>query len=148
MTTPLPNPAPVRRSCLTAAAKRAAIVASILLPIFTPSALAQPMRDRSPSTPPPGAVSLDLAGELELGILIDLISDRLGINIVSSSQAESKKIRIRAPESIPDAALMSLLELSLRTHDLILAPAGDDHWFTILDSKDLLKLRVRRTPGQ
>jgi cupin superfamily acireductone dioxygenase involved in methionine salvage len=33
---------------------------------------------------------------------------------------------------------MSLLELSLRTHNLILAPSGDDHWFTILDSKDLL----------
>jgi len=110
MTTPFPNPTLVRRSCLTAAAKRVAIFASILLPIlapFTPSVNAQPMRDRSPSAPPPGAVALDLAGELELGVLIDLISDRLGINIVSSSQAESKKIRIRAPESIPDAALMS-----------------------------------------
>ncbi|MCA9303180.1 MAG: hypothetical protein KC996_03565 [Phycisphaerales bacterium] len=90
------------------------------------------------SSPPPGETELDLAGEIELGILIDLISERLGINIVSSSVAETKKIRIRSPRSVPDEALMSLLELSLRTHELILAPGTDEHWFTILESKDLL----------
>ena len=105
MTTPLHNPASLRRSRLTAAAKRAVIVASTLLALFAPSVLhAQPMRDRGSIAPSAGAVELDLAGELELGILIDLISDRLGINIISSSSAESKKVRIRAPESIPDAA--------------------------------------------
>jgi len=62
-----------------------AIIASAVLFSVTSAAVAQPLRDRSPNQ---GGVELDLAGELELGILIDLISDRLGINIVSSSSAE------------------------------------------------------------
>lgn len=113
----------------------AAIVLWIVLGVCISTTYSQPTQNRSSNQ---GGVELDLAGELELGILIDLISDRLGINIVSSSAAETKKIRIRAPESIPDEALMSLLELSLRTHDLILAPSADEHWFTIVDTKDLL----------
>lgn len=105
MTIHLPNPTPLRCGQYTAATKRAAFIVSTLLALFAPSVVhSQPMRDRGSSVPPAGAVELDLAGELELGILIDLISDRLGINIISSSSAESKKVRIRAPESIPDAA--------------------------------------------
>ena len=86
----------------------------------------------------PGQVDLQLAGEIELGILIDIISERLGINIVSSSEHDSKKILIRSNEPVPEGSLLSLLEISMRSHDLILAPSADPHWYTIVDSKDLL----------
>lgn len=86
----------------------------------------------------PGQVDLQLAGEIELGILIDIISERLGVNIVSSSEHDKKKVLIRSNEPIPEASLLSLLEISMRSHDLILAPSTDPHWYTIVDSKDLL----------
>ncbi len=81
--------------------------------------LAQPARSGDLQ---PGQVDLQLAGEIELGILIDIISERLGINIVSSSEHDKKKILIRSNEPVPEDSLLSLLEISMRSHDLVLAP--------------------------
>lgn len=86
----------------------------------------------------PGQVDLQLAGEIELGILIDLIAGKLGINIVSSREHDSKKILIRSNEPVPEASLLSLLEIAMRSHNLVLAPSADPHWYTIMDNKDLL----------
>lgn len=86
----------------------------------------------------PGQVDLQLAGEIELGILIDLIAGQLGINIVSSKEHDSKKILIRSNEPVPEASLLSLLEIAMRSHNLVLAPSADPHWYTIMDNKDLL----------
>lgn len=95
----------------------------------------------------PNPVTLGFGETIELDPLIDLVSERLGVNIISNGETAGKSIQIRSPSSVPPEALLSLLEAALQTHKLVLAPGSDEFWYTIRPSTDLVASAPKEVDG-
>ncbi|MEL6498011.1 MAG: secretin N-terminal domain-containing protein [Planctomycetota bacterium] len=90
-----------------------------------------------PATAQRDTIEFDLADEVELPFLIDYVSERLSINVVTTNQANGKSVQILAPERVPVDGLLTLLEVSLRAHNLTLTPGPDENWYIITPTTDL-----------
>lgn len=111
------------------------LVCVLIVPLALSADCVSAQQRRGPDSAP---VTLGFGETIELDPLIDLVSERLGVNIVSNGQTSSKSIQIRSPRSVPSETLLSLLEAALQAHNLILAPGADEHWYTIRPSSDLV----------
>lgn len=93
-----------------------------------------------PPVPPPAndaTVKLNLPPEVELRVLVDYVSQRLGIKILYDEQIANKKITIKAPGEIPPASLLGLLQSALRMKGLALVDAAAPGWKRIVPATDL-----------
>ncbi|MFZ4573368.1 MAG: secretin N-terminal domain-containing protein [Phycisphaerales bacterium] len=60
-------------------------------------------------TPAPSNASTSLAGQIELGRLIDLASERLGLGVEYDPQQVKGAVTLRTPQAIPDQELWSVV---------------------------------------
>lgn len=91
--------------------------------------------------PPPadntGTVKLSLPDQADLKLLIDYVSQRLGVKILYDEGVANKKITIKAPEEIPANSLLNLLESALKMKGLALVDADVEGWKQIVVTRDL-----------
>jgi len=116
----------VRTSCLFAVTLLAAAL------FIAPRLGAQP-----PAAKKPELVKLNFPAQVDLTILIDYVSERLGIKILYDTEVTNKRISIKAPEAIPIDSLLGVLESALKMKGLALADADQPGWKRIVKTEDL-----------
>jgi general secretion pathway protein D len=111
---------------------------AILAAIFT-GELALSMRALAQAVPvdPTGTVQVNFPNEIELKVLVDYVSQRLGVRILYDSQNVNKKVNIRAPGEIPASTLLGVLESVLKMNGLALVDADVDGWKRIVQATQL-----------
>lgn len=73
-------------------------------------------------------VQLAVGDDVELKVLVDLVSEELGIRILYDEQIVNKKITIRSPGEIPVASLLGLLQSALKMKQLVLVDSDTPGW--------------------
>ena len=63
-------------------------------------------------------IALDFPENVELKVLIEFVSKRLGLNMVYDDKVAAKRVTLRSPAKVPPAALLPLLESVLRMNGL------------------------------
>ncbi|MEQ1831369.1 MAG: hypothetical protein ABL921_35815, partial [Pirellula sp.] len=63
---------------------------------------------------PSGTVKLNLRGETPIATLIEYVSQRLNIRFIYDESLAQTKIFLQAPDEIPVASMMDLLQSALR----------------------------------
>ncbi|MCA9234863.1 MAG: hypothetical protein KDA44_05305 [Planctomycetales bacterium] len=99
--------------------------------------------------PPPaeGQVQLNLPDQAEVTLLIDYVSNRLGVKILYDEQVANKRITIKAPEQIPIDSLLPVLESALKIKGFALVDADVPGWKQIVPVKDLSQIAQPTAPG-
>ena len=87
-----------------------------------------------------GEVRLNLPENAELRILVDYVSQRLGIKILYDEALANKRITVKAPEAIPAETLLDVLRSALKMKGLALVDADLPGWKRIEKSDDLIKI--------
>ncbi|MEO0530715.1 MAG: secretin N-terminal domain-containing protein [Planctomycetota bacterium] len=94
---------------------------------------------------PADGVQLNLPKNSELSLLVDYVSQRLGVQILYDEAVANKRLTVKAPEAIPVETLLQVLESALKMKGLALVDADVPGWKRIEKSDDLLKIAK---PGQ
>lgn len=84
-----------------------------------------------------GTVQLSLGDDVEVKVLVDAISDHLGVNIIYDEQLLHKTVTIKSPAKIPRESLLPLLQSALRIKQLALVDADVPGWKQIVETKSL-----------
>jgi len=116
----------------------AVLVCLAMAALSTARALGQAARSAPPTGPKTaGTIRLNLPDNVELKVLADYVSERLGMNILYDEQAGKKRITVKAPAEIPKESLLGLLQSALKMNDLVLAEADQPGWKKIVPARDL-----------
>lgn len=102
--------------------------------------LAGPARGASDGPQPAdesAGILLNFPENMELKVLVDYVSQRLGLNILYDEQIGNRLVTIKAPTTIPDSSLLGLLESALRMKGLALIDAGQPGWKRIAPAPNL-----------
>lgn len=90
-------------------------------------------------------VQLNLGPEIELRVLVDLISREVGVKVLYDETIANKKLSLRAPEQLPRSSLLDVLRSALRMKGFLLAEADAPGWLRI-DKADKLS-QLSRLPS-
>jgi len=93
-------------------------------------------------TSPVGEVALNFPADMELSVLVEYVSQRLGINILYDEQVANKRLTIRAPQQVPASSLIGLLESALMMKGLALVDTPDEGFKKIIATKDILNAAI------
>lgn len=86
-----------------------------------------------PVTQPADApIQLNFPENVELKLLVQYVSDRLGLNFVYDEQALNQRVTIRAPAPISRSSLLGLLESVLQMKGLTIVDAEQAGWKRIV----------------
>jgi type II secretory pathway component GspD/PulD (secretin) len=99
-----------------------------------PVALAQ---ETAPLAEGSGLIRLSFPENTEIKVLIDYVSQRLGMNILYDEAVGKKRITIQSPAEVPKDSLLGLLKSVLKMNGLILAEADQKGWMKIVPGQDL-----------
>lgn len=89
-------------------------------------------------------VQLNFPNEMEISVLVDYVSNRLGIKILYDEQINGKQVAIRAPDKVPAESLLGVLQSALKMKGLILVDADAAGWKRIVPAAQLPRVA---TPG-
>lgn len=120
---------------------RCAIVSLAL--VFAPMSLAQ-------DTPLPineDMIELSLPPEVELSLLIQIISEELGLQVMSDDRVGNQRVRLLIPGPIPRDSLRGLLESTLRMKGLALIEGDEPGWLRVAQAQDLVDISPRISQG-
>ncbi len=90
-------------------------------------------------------LTLNFPENMDVKLLVDYVSLRLGVNILYDEGTLRKKVTITSPEKIPTDSLMGLLQSVLKMSDLVIVDSDQPGWKRIVSSKDLLSLAGEMT---
>jgi general secretion pathway protein D len=82
-------------------------------------------------------IRLNLPDNVELKVLIDYVSQHLGMNILYDERTVTQKITLRSPASIHQDSLLGLLESALKMNGLTLVDAEEPGWRRIVQAQNL-----------
>lgn len=112
----------------------AALSAALSLPAGL--AIAQATRPATPATGP--AVPMVFPAEpVEIKLLADIVTKRLGIPILYDETIAGKKITVRVPRDVPESALLGVLQSALRMKGMALIDAEQPGWKQIVNAPSL-----------
>ncbi len=92
-----------------------------------------------------GTVKLNLRGETPISTLIEYVSQRLNIRFIFDESLAQKKIFLQAPDEIPVASLMELLQSALRINDLVIVETDARGWYRITSGTNIPKVAIPAT---
>ena len=106
---------------------------------------APPSEPASPTAPEEPAdatdeelIQLTFPENLEVKVLVEYVSRRLGLNILYEEGKVRKQVTIISPTKIPRDSLLGFLQSVLKMTGLALVDADQPGWKRIVDSQDLL----------
>jgi general secretion pathway protein D len=85
-------------------------------------------------------VKLNFPDQMELTLLVDYVSQRLGVKILYDEQVGTKRLTIKAPTEIPAESLLTVLESALKIKGLALVDADVPGWKQIVEIRDLAQI--------
>jgi general secretion pathway protein D len=83
---------------------------------------------------------LNLPDQVELSVLISLVSEQLGLQIVFDDKLGSQRISIKTPREVPTSSLRGILESALQINGLALVEDDQPGWLRIVVANDLTRL--------
>ena len=83
------------------------------------------------------SVKLNFPEQMDLKVLIEYVSRRVGVKILYDEQVANKKITIKAPGDVPAATLLEVLQSALKIKGLALVDADVAGWKKIVANRDL-----------
>lgn len=86
----------------------------------------------SPTVTSKGMVKLNFPNELDLKVLVDYVSQRLGMKILYDEEIANKKVSLRAPGEVPIESLLGVLQSALKMKGLALVDAEVPGWKRIV----------------
>lgn len=94
----------------------------------------------APATAPSGQqlITLNFPDNLELKVLVEYVSDRLGVNILYDEQAINQRVTLKTPAQVPRESLMGLLESALKMKGLMLVEGEQPGWRRIVQANNLV----------
>jgi type II secretory pathway component GspD/PulD (secretin) len=101
----------------------------------------------APQPDQPATVQLNFPDQVDLKLVVDYVSERLGVKILYDEELSNKKITIRAPQPIPAESLMGLLESALKIKGMAIIDAPEPGWKRIVATTDLSQI-ARPADGQ
>jgi type II secretory pathway component GspD/PulD (secretin) len=78
--------------------------------------------------------------ELELNLLIQMVSDELSLKIMVDERVGNQRVRLLVPESIPRSSMRGLLESALQMKGFALTKGNQPGWLRVVEAKDLLDI--------
>lgn len=117
------------------------LTASLACLLITHWLLAQevvPVPAPAQQTPAQEMIQLNFPENLEVKVLVDYVSKRLGINILYDQSVVREKVTIASPTSIPKDSLLGLLDSVLKMTGASLVDAEQPGWKKVVPAKDLL----------
>jgi len=114
------------------------IVAIAMLFIAIP-AFAQNQANQTNPTEEP-MVLLNFPKDVELTVLVEYVSQRLGINFIYDEQLSNKRLTIKAPDQVPAESLMGLLESALHIKGFTLVEAASPGFMRIAPSASMTEV--------
>ena len=116
-------------------------------PLFGQIGAAQPAPSTAPATQGE-AVVLDFPAEgVEVRVLADIVSRRLGIPIIYDEAVNDKRVIVRVPRQVPESALLGILQSALRMKGLALVDAEQPGWKQIVPAQNLAAVARPAVPG-
>ena len=122
------------------------------LPTVSAEPEAIPDEERPPEAQPPGEeglIELNLPENVEVKVLVDYVSQRLGLNVLYEESLVKKRITISAHTKVPKESLLGLLKSVLKVTGLALVDGDQPGWKRIVESTDLVGIseRIREDPA-
>lgn len=87
--------------------------------------------------PTEGMIRLNFPENTEVKVLIEYVSQRLGMNIMYDEKVGKKRITMMSPAEVPRGSLLGLLRSVLKTSNLVLRDADQPGWKEIVPGPDL-----------
>ncbi|MFG0250095.1 MAG: secretin N-terminal domain-containing protein [Phycisphaeraceae bacterium JB051] len=97
---------------------------------------AQP-QNNDPQAQPDSMVQLNFPKDVELTVLVEYVSQRLGINFIYDEQLANKRLTIKAPQEIPASSLLGLLESALHIKGFTLVDAAEQGFMRIAPAAEM-----------
>ena len=90
------------------------------------------------ATAPARTIELNFPQSVPLSLLMEYVSDRLGINILYDQNLADRRVTILSPRPVAREDLVGVLNAALRISDLALAPLDVPDWLqvTVLDPRE------------
>lgn len=85
-------------------------------------------------------MQLTLPDAVTLNVLADLVSERLGVQIIYDEELRQETISIKAPNQMPEDSLLPLLESILKIKGFALIEADVEGWKRIVRSEKLTEI--------
>lgn len=82
-------------------------------------------------------ITLNFPANMDMKLLVDYVSKRLGVNILYDESKLRRKLTIAAPRQVPKSSLPGLLESVLRMNGLLLVEADQPGWKQIVEDREL-----------
>ncbi len=92
-------------------------------------------------------VQLNFPNEIELEALVEYVSHRLKVKILSDESLKGKRIRVRAPGDIPATSLMMILQSALKMKGLMIVDADAGDWKQIRVADNLAGIAAQGKAG-
>ena len=86
---------------------------------------------------PDSMVQLNFPKDVELTVLVEYVSQRLGINFIYDEQLANKRLTIKAPQEIPASTLMGLLESALHIKGFTLVESAEPGFMRIAPTAEM-----------
>ena len=95
-------------------------------------------------------MKLNLEGEIELTALVDLVSQRLKINIIYDEKLSNNqnRVTVRAPAEMPVSSLLPLLESALKMKGFAIVDTDPKGWKRIVGTENLRQAARTLKPGE
>lgn len=81
---------------------------------------------------------LEVPESVTLAVLVDLVSQRLGLNVLYDETLESATLRVRAPKALTEEGLLALLESALRFRGYTLIEGLEEGWIEVVQMQEAL----------
>jgi general secretion pathway protein D len=135
------KPAPANSLISVACVSVVAILLMVILPVANLAA-----QQTEPGAPAKtGMIQLTLPPDVELKTLIELVSQRLGVQFLYDEQVANKRISINSPKPIPADSLLDVLRSALKMKGLALVDGDIPGWKRIVPAEDLPQISVTQS---
>ncbi len=95
--------------------------------------------------PPADLITLTFPDNVELKVLIEYVSDRLGINVLYDEQAINQRVTLKTPARVPKSSLLPLLESALKMKGLALVEGDQPGWRRVVQANNLVAAATETT---
>jgi general secretion pathway protein D len=109
--------------------------------------VAQQPESGAPRAEKKAMIQLTLPPDTELKTLIDLVSQRLGVQFLYDEQVTNKRISINSPKPIPVDSLLDVLRSALKMKGLALMDGDVAGWKRIVPAEDLPQIATPNGPS-
>lgn len=128
----------------------ALLLVAVIAALPAPALLAQSPQDQPAAPGATGAaeptVALSFPPNVELRVLIEYVSQRLGLTILYDEQVANKQVTLKSPDEVPVSSLRGLLESALQMKGLVLVPDAQTGFLRVAPAQNLAA--VSRLTGE